>query len=438
MKLKYIVFILVAGLLLSFLSSCDKDTVLKYNATSFDMKVVVPDDVVSEKSSMSGEINIWTMKEVEGEMVKDKEVSKGEFKLEETASPGIYNALGNFEVPHDTYFSFEIHVTIGDMNFIGNKDFHHYYMIEEEGGAQQVTVYLEEIIVSAPSIYIFSPSQGQTFQVGTEIMISAEVYDSDGTVDQVIFRANGETLTTFDASVTNYEYYWYTGDMSPGNVNIEVFARDNDGNTSTESVEITLTGQTGGNPSVSFINPYYNQTFTIGEQVMLYVEAEDPDGTIESVMFYAGTDYIATVTQEPFEYFWDTTGQIAGDLELRAVVYDNDNNTAEAYQPIALMESGANEAPFVMIYTPTTGQNFPSGSQVYIEVSAYDLDGSIEYVEFYVDGNLIGEDPTGSGDMYEYDWIALGVPAGQYTISVTAYDNGGLSTTQEVEINITE
>src|SRR5581483_11083542 len=55
---------------------------------------------------------------------------------------------------------------------------------------------------------------------------------------------------------------------------------------------------------------------------------------------------------------------------------------------------GGNQAPTVSLTSPTAGQSFASGTAIPLAANASDPDGTINRVEFLVDGALVGPDTS--------------------------------------------
>jgi hypothetical protein len=76
--------------------------------------------------------------------------------------------------------------------------------------------------------------------------------------------------------------------------------------------------------------------------------------------------------------------------------------------------------PSAIITHPGNGVVFSSGDTVNIEVSAKKYNGSVVKVEFFKDGNKLGEDNT---DPFSFEWI--NAPDGFYKIQAKSTDNDG-------------
>jgi uncharacterized repeat protein (TIGR02543 family) len=92
---------------------------------------------------------------------------------------------------------------------------------------------------------------------------------------------------------------------------------------------------------------------------------------------------------------------------------------------------GASYNPIVNITSPANGNSFATGSTINISASASDVDGNIENVFFYINGEKFQEEWVAP---YEFSHI-ITVP-GTYTIRAVATDNDGLTGTSEISINV--
>ncbi len=89
-----------------------------------------------------------------------------------------------------------------------------------------------------------------------------------------------------------------------------------------------------------------------------------------------------------------------------------------------------NAQPSASITSPAHGSMFMQEAPVAIRVNAADTDGSILKVEFFADGNYIGED---SAPPYAFNWTPT--TAGNHVLSVRANDDtGGATTSSTVTI----
>jgi cellulose 1,4-beta-cellobiosidase len=79
---------------------------------------------------------------------------------------------------------------------------------------------------------------------------------------------------------------------------------------------------------------------------------------------------------------------------------------------------GGNQPPIVSLTSPTAGQSFAAGAAVPLAANASDPDGTVNRVEFLVDGTVVATDTTSP-----YTASATGLTAGSHTATARAFDN---------------
>lgn len=95
-----------------------------------------------------------------------------------------------------------------------------------------------------------------------------------------------------------------------------------------------------------------------------------------------------------------------------------------------------NIVPEISITNPSNGTTYSNQSNIAVNATATDADGTISYVEFYANSTLIGNDTTSP---YGLTWNS--VDSGAYSLTATAYDNDSDSNTSNpviIIVNSTE
>ncbi|MEM9884318.1 MAG: Ig-like domain-containing protein [Bacteroidota bacterium] len=284
----------------------------------------------------------------------------------------------------------------------------------------------------APSISFVSPSDGQDFVEGSNVVIEVDASDADGSVDSVqlflngaFYRTEGIAPYTWGASdQTDVEF----ANMSVGTYNLEAIAFDNLGENSSATISFTVSADNGANqaPSVSFTTPSDGQTFDEGTAINIRASASDTDGSIVGVeLFYDG---ISVSTDDTSPYEWTIQNPSLGSHTLRVVATDNEGATAEQSISIQVQQgnTGGSQIPVVSISTPADGAIFALGDDLTVMASASDSDGSIRNVRLFFDGNFVR---TISGDTgtwsAENDPELASLTEGTHTVRVVAVDNNG-------------
>ena len=98
-------------------------------------------------------------------------------------------------------------------------------------------------------------------------------------------------------------------------------------------------------------------------------------------------------------------------------------------------EETENKAPTCAITSPANSEEIQKGETVTVSVDADDTDGNVTEVRFYVDGYRVG---FSSSLPYNYSWNTSSEITGNHTIKATAKDNGGVSTSDEITVSITD
>jgi beta-glucanase (GH16 family) len=181
-------------------------------------------------------------------------------------------------------------------------------------------------------------------------------------------------------------------------------------------------------PTVSIIAPTNNAIIVSPNNVVIDATAADANGSVTQVEFYNGATLLGTDATSPYSFTWITPS--VGTYILTAKATDNEGSTTIS-EPITVFVSAAsNTPPTAAITSPVDNAAFLTPSNITINATATDTDGSIFKVEFYRDATLLGTSTTAP---YTYTWTSA--PVGNYALTVKATDNGGLTTTSAV-VNI--
>lgn len=201
------------------------------------------------------------------------------------------------------------------------------YLVDPTTGALTANFSSTVVANQPPTVAITAPAAGASVANTQTVTITANPVDSDGSIVEVEFLANGTSLGK--ATAAPWSYNW--SGMAAGTYKLVARAFDNKGFSGLSSpVEITITGNGPVNqaPTVSLTAPAANSTYTFGSSVSLTADASDTDGTISKVEFYAGTTLIGTDDAAPYAITWAQPA--AGSYSLKAKAYDNNNASTES------------------------------------------------------------------------------------------------------------
>ncbi|HBY18399.1 MAG TPA: hypothetical protein DEH00_04420, partial [Candidatus Marinimicrobia bacterium] len=80
-------------------------------------------------------------------------------------------------------------------------------------------------------------------------------------------------------------------------------------------------------PTCIITNPLDSMSYDIGEILDVSVEAKDPDGKISYIQFYINNIAVTSVDSFPWTYKWNTIGADEASYKIKAIAYDNDDDS---------------------------------------------------------------------------------------------------------------
>lgn len=296
-------------------------------------------------------------------------------------------------------------------------------------GSVTITIQVISDGPMAPVLDIVGPTSTFTTEINKDFAISANAEDFDGTIVSVEFKFDGVLVGTSVIA----PYTAIASSFVPGIKTIEVIATDNDGLTTTKTVNITVveiicthllyvsgatynagdivkhndkhwvagwwttaepgtTGEWGSwqeyndcgiqdEDQLPTISISTNDT-TVDTDVAITITATaSDDNSITNVEFFNGTTSLGTAISSP--YTVDFSSAVAGTLQITAVVTDSSNQsvTSNALTIVVSEVVIVGEAPTVSVSADATTYN--EGDVVTLTAVAQDTDGTITGVEFF-------------------------------------------------------
>ncbi|MGB0525767.1 MAG: glycosyl hydrolase family 18 protein [Flammeovirgaceae bacterium] len=239
-----------------------------------------------------------------------------------------------------------------------------------------------------PTVSLTSPNDGDSFESGATITLTADANDSDGTISKVAFYQG--TTKLGEATGSPYSITWNAPD---GNYAITAKATDDDGaSTTSNTAAITVTTNSDGCAGI----PAWTATGTY---------------LTDDIVQHEGKKYRAK---------WWTQGQNPASNSGQWAVW-------EYLEDCGNTGGGGNQSPTVNLTNPTNGASIELGASFTVSANASDTDGSINTVEFFAGSAKIGE---ASATPYSISWSPA--QAGAYSLTAKATDNEGASTTSSI------
>jgi uncharacterized repeat protein (TIGR01451 family) len=286
-----------------------------------------------------------------------------------------------------------------------------------------------------PTVSITNPVNGAAFTVGTNILIEATASDPDGSVAKVgFFQGN---ISLGEDSTVPYSVIW--SNVAAGTYTLTATATDNRGATATSGpVNITvssLPSLTINDASVLEGNSGTTNTLFTVSLSAPSVQPVTVDYTTSNGSATAGSDYevrFGTVTFPSGQTSVAISVPVIGDElpEPDETFFLNFSNAVNAtlakLQAVGTIRNDDNTPPAVSITNPANNATFTVGTNILIEATASDPDGTVAKVEFLQGNTKLGEDSTAP-----YGMIWSNVASGRYTLTAKATDNKGATGTSD-------
>lgn len=299
---------------------------------------------------------------------------------------------------------------------------------DNSGGSSEVSisVTVQDAENLLPEVDITAPTEGTVYALGEEITITANATDMDGSIDRVNFKINDN----FYRGDATSPYSQTFAPETAGNYKLAVRAFDDDGGFTEVFVTITVEETQNQLPEVVLTAPLEGSTYIVGEEITITANATDPDGTIDRVNFKVNDDFYRSDLTPPYSQTF--LPERAGDYRLAVRGFDNDNGSTEVFVTVTVVEA-ENLLPTVIFTEPLEGAVYTVGGEITMTATATDMDGSIERVNFKVNGAFYRSDVRSP-----YSQTFAPESAGTYTLAAEALDNDGESTEVFVTVTVVE
>lgn len=223
---------------------------------------------------------------------------------------------------------------------------------------------------------------------------------------------------------------WYTSEL--------IVINANGSNLMTLSVPLQTPGAlswSADSTKIAYSGNHYTNDW--GDDVFV-INASGGTATKLTTFTHLGGDRIRNIAWSPdgaqIAFAYMVTPGSSGTSNLYVMNADGSGLVNIGQEPTdnirLLWSARINQAPTVSITAPVNNASYAPGSNVTINATAADADGTIAKVEFYQGATKLGEDTTSP---YSFAWN--NVTTGNYVLTAKAVDNGGAVTTSSV-INV--
>ena len=272
---------------------------------------------------------------------------------------------------------------------------------------------IEVVTNILPEVTIISPTNNDNKIItGSTLLILANATDADGKVNKVEFFVDGKSVGIDTETPYSANYVAVSGKHF-----ITAVATDDQlATTTSTTINIEVKDKTNILPEVAIISPTNNDNKIItGSTLLILANATDADGKVNKVEFFVDGKSVGIDTETPYSANYVA---VSGKHYITAVA--TDDSLATTTSTTINIEVKDNQLPLVSLtnYFETVYKQ----DVVKITANAYDIDGTITDVEFFVDSVSVGVDQIAP---YSTEWIAT---PGIHNIKAVAKDNNGAKT----------
>ncbi|MBN1970910.1 MAG: hypothetical protein JXR48_10670 [Candidatus Delongbacteria bacterium] len=268
--------------------------------------------------------------------------------------------------------------------------------------------------ISVRNFAITSPSQNSTILKGELIPVSAELSNKSKDITEVKFYLNDQLINTVLSSP--YAFDMNTSELPEGNYTLIAKA-----NTELGGKDIIESSVSFDIKKLELTSPEENYIALVDEKVNIDI-ADLGATSVGTIKYYINNEEIASFTNAPYSYDWDTASDAPGTKYVKVTAFTNYGNE--------ISDSRAIELHGFNITSPVDDDNIFKGEEIVIKAEHFMEDKNVSEVSFYIDGTLAETDTEAP---YEYNWQTNGLSLKDYEIKAIAFTNSDKLTSRKSE-----
>ena len=240
----------------------------------------------------------------------------------QTQVPNIRVKLPLTQMRLNNVVQYEFHNLLDDTKQILTAQNGDEFILEDLPAWSNLIYKIEPYHNLTPVCHITTPSDLQEFHQGESFLLNVNAHDDDGSIQRVDFYVNGAFFYSDNAAP--YEYNINTDNtIPPGDYTFSAIAYDNTGD-STQSNFVIVKLLENQAPTCSIISPTNGQVFTQNDNILFSAEANDIDGSLDSVVFVLDSTPFVNFATPPYVYnFQSDINTPAGTYMFYVIAYDN-------------------------------------------------------------------------------------------------------------------
>lgn len=289
--------------------------------------------------------------------------------------------------------------------------------VTDSSGTQATASVQITVEIIPPSLYVYSPSDGGTYELGTQIDFDAEAYDTaDGELTNSIewtSSRDGAIGTGGRLSVST---------LSAGDHAITARVRDSSGAEASATRNITI-GLLP--PELNINSPWFFIEVMQGEEVVFDANAYDArDGTLD-----ANIRWVSPLDGHLHTGGSFTTTELSVGWHLVAASVTDSSGLTATQTVWVIVNSPNNDAPFVVIEAPATNTEIYFTDPLTFTALGYDpQDGQLNAIQW--SSSLQGALGTGA------TLTVNNLIVGDHTIKALVIDSAGAKAAEEIAVRV--
>jgi hypothetical protein len=296
------------------------------------------------------------------------------------------------------------------------------------------TIYVQE--AEDPQVFISAPKDKLMVRGGEIIEIRGSAYDNNeiAKLELIIDSNSPMDITSLLLPDGTWSYELDTNGYSPVAHTITILATDSADNFDSDSISITIDGET---PAVS-ITLKEDRIYSVGESIDLFGGASDDKQLSRLILQLddgSRVDILGKVHNGVWEYqFTGTNGLTSGEHTFYLTAMDSVGQERTAAVDIII----DSEFPELEIREIEDSVMLMPGDTITITGSARDDIEVAKILVFIDDEDPISLSPSNKNDLWQFELDTTGMSPGRHTISVMVYDSVDNQVYSETRIKIME
>lgn len=289
-----------------------------------------------------------------------------------------------------------------------------------------------------PYAELLLPKDGSTFEVGKQVSLLAIAAGQGGARERVLgveFLVNGNAIPaagsgdTFDSEAP-YSIHW-TPEF-PGQYFVQARVVDNVTGASYQTPSVVINTVATTPPAAVMTAPYQGDFFYAGELVELKAVARSNTGLIQNVEFFVNDVSVGEAEADGGTFHLNYRFESPGIYRIRARATADSNRIVDSNTVSITVSFDNGERPAVSFQSPLQGELYTTGDTIQLVAGAFDSDGTISRVAFFLNQERLGEPDVEFP--FTYDEFTFTTP-GLYRFQAVATDSdGNLSKKAIVEV----